>query len=146
MTALNMPMRAISPGGTKRPYLNVIYINPHTNLKHKAIALIDTGADCCVVPRFYAEILGHHYDKGNPKAILGVNGQANCYSHTMQIQIPNFCTDEIQVIFSENIKEPILGVRTFLMHFCLTVDYPNNTFSLRKPENPIESMTNWTVP
>jgi|GEM_PF-1175984 len=146
MPIIDTRMRAISSDGVKRPYLDILYINPHSKLELKATALIDTGADCCVVPHSYAEILGHNYVKGNPRNINGVNGQSECFSHTMKIEIPNFCTNEIQIIFSPGIKEPILGVRTFLSNFLLQVDYPNERFSLHEPQKLNESISSWPLP
>ena len=34
--------------------------------------------------------------------------------------------------FMPNLSVPLLGVRNFLSHFKLTVDYPNQKFSLRE--------------
>jgi predicted aspartyl protease len=145
MPIVNHPLRAIFGKIIKRPYLDVRYINPHNNKTHKATALIDTGADSCIVPSYFAEILGHDFDKGELKSVLGISGKANCYLHTMKIEIHNYCTDDIQILFSDEIKEPILGVHTFLNNFCLEIHYPNEVFSLRKPQQG-ENIIDWPKP
>ncbi len=46
MPVINQSLRILEPGhDLPRPYLDVVYINPHTSKHFKAIALIDTGAD-----------------------------------------------------------------------------------------------------
>lgn len=47
--------------------------------------------------------------------------------------IPNFSTSEAQVYYMPNIHKPLLGVRSFLSNFQLLIDYPQQSFSLRKP-------------
>ena len=129
-----------------KPYLDVIYINPHTGKELKAKALIDTGADFCILPASYAEILGHKLDKGKPSEVIGVSGSVvKMFQHTMQIQIDGFQTKEILISFNPCFNKPLLGVRTFLANFILTVNYPAQTFSLKLP-NEEESFSKWGRP
>jgi len=51
-------------GSIARPYLRVRYINPHTDKNLQAWALIDTGADDCVLPASFAGLLGHNLIAG----------------------------------------------------------------------------------
>ena len=129
-----------------KPYLNVIYINPHTGKSLKAKALIDTGADFCILPAEYAELLGHELDQGESSEVIGVSGDAvSMYKHTMQIQINGFKTKEILISFNPHFNKPLLGVGTFVAHFILTVNYPAQTFSLKLP-NAEEDFSSWSKP
>jgi len=117
-----------------RPYLKVRYINPRASMNTLAWALIDTGADNCVLPASYAEILGHNLEAGEKTIIGGVSGENVAYKHTMKIEIPGFSTEEVLILFVEGLPQPLLGVKNFLSHFKLTVDFPNECFSLERVE------------
>jgi len=131
--------------GVKQAYINVTYHNPHTGKFFNALPLIDTGADCCMLPAKYATLLGHNYIKGEPCNVDGVGGRTTGYKHTIKIQVADFYTAEMMIIFSDCFDEPILGVTTFLSYFKLEIDYPNNIFSLIKPEEG-SSMEDWGTP
>ena len=151
MSVFERKMRIIEAGHSLyKPYLDVVYINPHTGKHLNAIALIDTGgADYCIVPASYAEILGHNLELGEESEVVGIsNTSVSLYKHTMQIKIAgsDFITNEIQIGFSSNsYKNPILGVKTFLSNFVLTVNYPNQTFSLILP-NIEDNLSKWSTP
>jgi predicted aspartyl protease len=137
-----------------RPYLKVRYINPHTEDNTLAWALIDTGADDCVLPASFAEILGHDLEAGERTMIAGVHGEDVAYRHTTIIKIPGdlpedtFSTEETLISFVDNLPQPLLGVRSFLSHFKLTVNFPNMYFSLEKVEreNPDDYQNPWPTP
>jgi len=129
-----------------KPYLDVIYINPHNGKTLKTTALIDTGADHCIIPAAYAELLGHDLKKGQLSQAKGFNDDiVEMYRHTMQIKINDFTTEEVMIAFNSNLRKPILGVKTFLSNFILTVNYPGQTFSLRTPDIQ-ENMVDWGTP
>jgi len=142
MPILNARFRAEVGESLAKPYLDVNYINPHTGKNIRTRALIDTGADVCVLPSAYAEILGHNLEKGEPSDIMGVSGPVSLYKHTMQIEIEGFKTEEILISFNPYFHKPLIGVKTFLAHFILTVNYPAQHFSLQLPEVE-ENMSNW---
>ena len=129
----------------QQAFLGVTYINPHSKKHVKLKALIDTGADLCLLPSEFAEILGHDLTAGYETELSGINGNSKAYKHTVIIQIPGFSTDEVLVCFKDDLKLPILGVQTFLRHFTLTIDYPNGVFSLTREQSP-ENMNNWPLP
>lgn len=151
MPIAEQTLRILEPGqDLHRPYLNVEYINPHNSKHFKAIALIDTGADHCIIPAEFAEILGHNLELGEPTQASGISGEpVTLYKHTMQIKVHGheFVTKEIKIAFcgDEQLKKPILGVRTFLSNFVLTVNYPNKTYSLRLPSED-EDISSWSTP
>lgn len=130
MSVHNYPFSVIRPGDVPRPYLPVTIINPDTDMQIKVYALIDTGADECALPSSFASILGHNFQDGQPKKISTGNGITIAYSHTTHIVIEGFSTQDVLVDFMPNLNIPLLGVRSFLSNFILTVDYPNKIFSL----------------
>lgn len=75
--------------------------------------------------------LGHDLQAGQERKISTGNGVTVAYSHTTRIEIENFSTQDVLIDFMPNLYIPLLGVRSFLSNFVLTVDYPNKAFSLR---------------
>lgn len=130
MNLRNIPFIKVSPDDIPRPWLPVVIINPRINKKVKVFGLIDTGADECALPAQYAMLLGHNLQKGYPKEVNTGNGKTLAYSHTVSIEIDDFVIKDVLVDFMPNLYVPLLGVRSFLSNFLLTVDYPNHNFSL----------------
>lgn len=135
MPIRNYPFSVIRPGDIGRPYLPVTIVNPDTGMEMKVYALIDTGADECAFPASFAPILGHNLLAGQQKRISTGNGITIAYSHTVRVIIEEFSTQDVLVDFMPNLNIPLLGVRSFLSNFILTVDYPNKVFSLILPNN-----------
>jgi len=69
------------------------------------------------------------------KRISTGNGITIAYSHTTRIIVEGFSTQDVLVDFMPNLSIPLLGVRSFLSNFVLTVDYPNKQFSLTLPNS-----------
>ncbi len=134
MPVRNYPFSIIRPGDIARPYLPVTIKNPDTDKQIKVYALIDTGADECAFPASFAPILGHNLQAGQPKKISTGNGITIAYSHITRIIIEGFSTQDVLVDFMPNLNIPLLGVRSFLGNFILTIDYPGKVFSLLLPE------------
>lgn len=110
--------------------------------------LLDTGADHCILPAEFAELLEHNLEQGEPSDIVGISGNVQTlYKHTMQIKIDGheFQTPDVLIAFSPTVKNPILGVKTFLSNFILTINYPSKRFSLRLP-NQDENLAAWGAP
>lgn len=134
MPVKNHPFRKVFfHGPTPRPYLDVVLINPHTGHELEIIGLIDTGADECCIPADLAPLLEHNLKKGKTKEIIGVGGKAIAYTHTIKIKIPKFCTAVAPIDFIPGLTTTLLGVKSFLSSFKLTVDYKKQVFSLTKP-------------
>ena len=131
MNLENIPFIQIGPGDTPKPWLPIIILNPHTGKNIKTYGLVDTGADECALPASFAEILGHNLQKGTPKEISTGNGITIAYSHTVSIKIDDFRTDNVLIDFMPNLSVPLLGVRSFLSNFILTINYKIQTFSLK---------------
>lgn len=132
MPVKDEPLRALSANQPERPWLYVKFINPHTNDVQRAWALIDTGADDCALPAMYAPLLGHNLLAGTMSQSGTGNGTTTVYMHTTRIEIPGFSTADTLIAFMPNLHVPLLGVKSFLSHFKLTVDYPKGCFSLKK--------------
>lgn len=126
----NIPFTKFNPDDISRPWLPVVIINPHNNKRLKLYGLIDTGADECALPASYATLLGHDLLAGSSKEINTGNGKTIAYSHTIKIEITNFCTQEALIDFMPNLNIPLLGAKSFLSNFIITINYPNLTFSI----------------
>ena len=113
-----------------RPYLPITVKNPHTHKKIKIYGLIDTGADECALPSGYAQLLGHTLEKGQVKDINTGNGTTKAYAHTCCLEVEKFCIKNVLIDFMPNLHVPLLGVRSFLSNFVLTIDYRKCKFSL----------------
>jgi len=129
---LKIPFAKLGLSDLPRPWLPVTIINPENNKRIKILGLIDTGADECALPSSYAVIIGHNLEKGLVKKINTGNGITIAYSHTVKIEIKNFMTQSILIDFMPNLNIPLLGVKSFLINFVLTVDYINKSVILKK--------------
>lgn len=123
-----------------RPILPVRIINPHTLKGYKTFGLIDTGADDCAIPAAYAPLLGHNLQAGQPKLISTGNGETIAYAHTTRFQIYHpstgehlYTMDDTPIDFMPNLHVVLLGVNSFLSQFVLTINYPQNSFSIIYP-------------
>ncbi len=131
MEISNIPFRKFGPNDIPRPWLPVIIINPHTDKEIEVYGLIDTGADECALPAQYAPLIGHNLQAGYPKEINTGNGKTLAYSHTVSIKTMDFVINDVLIDFMPNLYVPLLGVKSFLSNFIITIDYPNFTFSLK---------------
>lgn len=138
------PITLCSNGICQR-ILPVKIINPHTNQHFRTFGIIDTGADECAVPALYAPLLGHNLQAGQVKQVSTGNGIATAYAHTTKFKIYHPVTnalahtlDNTPIDFMPNLNVLLLGVKSFLSNFILTVDYPNSFFlsAFRGANNP----------
>jgi predicted aspartyl protease len=132
MFRITRPFKILAPGQIPRPCIEVGLNNPHTGKSIALLALIDTGADECAMPAELAGLLGHNLTKGKPKPIRTGSGVSTAYSHTVDIKIDKFNISNVLIDFMPNLLTPLLGVKSFLGNFILTVDYPAQTFTLFK--------------
>ncbi len=74
-----------------RVYLPVRLSNPATGKATDIeMALVDTGADSCVIPGSMACVLGHHlkHKTIKPAPTFGINGtQVHTYGHTFRLEL-----------------------------------------------------------
>jgi|SRR3989338_7718101 len=130
MALVKIPLYRANPTDIARPWLGVIITNPHTGKKIKVWGIIDTGADECALPAIYADLLGHSLQAGLTKEINTGNGVTIAYSHTIRIETAEFSIKETLIDFMPNLHVPLLGVRSFLSNFILTINYPEGFFTL----------------
>ena len=132
MDLRRIPFTRISPDDILRPWLPVTVINPHSGKKIRIAGLIDTGADECALPASYAAMLSHNLQAGASKEINTGNGITTAYSHTVRIEMGKYTIDNTLIDFMPNLYVPLLGVKSFLNNFILTINYPDKVFSLEK--------------
>lgn len=145
MPIINYPFTVIVPG-ISRPMLWVRVSHPvHQNIASKHLAIIDTGADDCLFPSDVAKKLGHDLKSVQPKQICGIRSTSLAYPHPIKIEVlemgpTGYATDNVlytipntPIDFLEGGQNFLLGSRTFLSKFILTVDYPQQFFSLQNP-------------
>ncbi|MBI5746326.1 MAG: retroviral-like aspartic protease family protein [Nitrospirae bacterium] len=134
MPIRNYPFSITRPGDIARPYLPITIINPDAKKKVRVFALIDTGADECAFPASFVPLLGHNLQAGQQRKISTGNGITIAYSHITRIEVEGFTTQDVLIDFMPNLNIPLLGVKSFLSNFVLTVDYPNKIFSMNLPD------------
>jgi len=117
------------------------------NASVNALAIVDTGADDCVFPAKFAAALNHNLKSVKAKPMGTVNGQTFAYPHICTIQVLNmldngragdkilYTLNDVLIDFAERCEPFLLGAKQFLSKFVLTIDYPNQVFSIRNPKS-----------
>ena len=131
----------VGDGEFPRLQLPVRLTNPFTGKKLTVNALVDTGAQVCVVDWHIAAALGHlhaHPDvKEAPVHAVGATTQAKIHTFDIELRDPKqpdrilFRAPNLKV---QCLKSPfpcILGVRGFLEHFDIRIRYPQRTATLK---------------
>jgi len=130
MPRKTFPFKAVKDGDLKRPYLPVKIINKDSGRIIRISALIDTGADECAMPVIFAKILGHDLEKGAARPVITGGGVVTAWRHTAILSVEGFPDREAVIDFVPALQSPLIGVRSFLSDFILTVDYPGENFTL----------------
>jgi hypothetical protein len=145
MPIVDYPFLRSSPGAPLRPMLTIRITNPDTGQFIQTYGVVDTGADECALPAALAGELGHNLTAGKIKKIQMGNGITDAYAHTCKVEIFDthalqkgkedvvYTIDGTPIDFMPNLHCALLGVGNFLSQFILTVDYPQQMFSVRKP-------------
>jgi predicted aspartyl protease len=134
MRKVTHPFVSFKRGDPPRPYVPIIISNPDSGREIEVFALIDTGADECAFPASFANILGHNLTSGTEKHIQTGNGTTLAYGHTSIISLDAFTTEHTTMDYLVNLDTPLLGMRSFLSFFIVTLDYPQQTVSLEFEE------------
>ena len=130
---IEFPFIKVRPDDIPRPWLPTIITNPHTGQSINVYGLIDTGADECAIPAGYAPLIGHNLQAGKQTTINTGNGPTTAYTHTLNLKIcDKIEIDNILIDFMPNLNVVLLGVKSFLSRYILTVDYINSKSSLKK--------------
>ncbi|MBF0564531.1 MAG: hypothetical protein HQK89_04755 [Nitrospirae bacterium] len=93
----------------------------------------------------YAGASGHNLLAGKPKNIVTGNGITRAYAHTTKIDIYDPPTKKFlyelpntPIDFMPNLNIVLLGAKSFLSKFVLTIDYPKKVFSIKFPSTSDE--------
>jgi len=147
MPIRNFPFLKTTPGSPARAMLAIRVSNPDTGLFLDTYGLIDTGADDCAIPASLAKSLGYNLKAGKIKKIATGNGLTNAYTHLCTIDIFDtvdlvrgmlkvvYSTPDTPFDFLPRLNCILLGTKSFLSKFILTIDYPKQVFSLRTPRS-----------
>jgi hypothetical protein len=145
MPIKDYPFLLTSVNSPARPMLAIRITNPDTGLFIDTYGLIDTGADDCAIPASLAKSLGHNLTAGNIKEVGITSGIVKVYSHSCTIEIFNttklanghfetvYTLPNTPIDFMPNLQCVLLGTKSFLKKFVLTINYPKRLFSLRMP-------------
>ncbi|WP_299519527.1 hypothetical protein [Winogradskyella sp.] len=140
MTKVEYPFTDIG-NGHHRPYLPIIILNPKTGQNCITRAILDTGADDCMMPLMVHQRAGFKVDKTKKPdgQVSGIAGKKiDAWKKTMIIQLLDKdrkvvvkTTKPIKVdCVMINQTPPLLGTKTFLHDIKVTLDYPKKTFTL----------------
>ena len=149
MPIRNYPFTTIS-SDKSLPMLWIRIFNSHGNsasdlLAIDTLAIIDTGADDCAFPAPFAVLLGHDLESVPPKPIITAGGTTTAYPHTSRIDIYDmkpstkgakvlYTIPDTPIDFTIGCEAFLLGRKNFLNRFVLTIDYPQQLFSVRFPQ------------
>ncbi len=122
-------------GGAIRPKIPITLENPDTGITTARIfALVDTGADRCMMPKYIADSTGHQlkHPAAEKKVMTGIGGVGiDTWLHTFKISLWNpeqsaiawtSPNQKIGCVEHDNVG-PILGSSDFLKHFSVKVNY-----------------------
>ena len=115
----------------KRPQIIVKLSYRDKSIKY--YALIDSGSDYCLFPARVGEQLGIEIERGIHEKIRGINGFANCFFHSVSIDVGGSPLD-VKVGFSkdmDNMSQGILGQLGFFDNFTVTFDFNKSTVELK---------------
>jgi len=134
--------------GLARPMVWIRLFNPATKRAVIALALVDTGADDCVFPAKVAIQLGY-----KPKAVISqriktASGtvRVGIHKYRPRVDILEMRPDGMPgqkvlhtirntpINFITRCEDFLLGTRNFLSAFVVTINYPGQVFSIRKPK------------
>ena len=116
-----------------RPMVPVVISHPTTGSVQGFYALVDTGADSCLIPSGVANILGCDLKSGKPNKAKGVGSlDMETWKHSLIINLLTPDRKKIawtsipsMIACSETHDLPlILGNIGFLQYFKATFDYP----------------------
>jgi predicted aspartyl protease len=131
---MTLPFLALRQGTLRRPQFLVEIHHPPTGKMLKTWGLIDTGADECVLPASFAEILGIELDKGMAMATGTAGGVANRYMHRVSLRtdgkLQGIRFPDAEIGFMDGLNAALLGVKTFLAFFTLIIECERETFTL----------------
>src|SRR5205085_12387719 len=78
--------------GTERPIIPIIVRNPANQQSARYLALVDSGADCCIFAAEIGELIGLDVTAGAERRVCGVvAGQVRpYYLHEVEIEVGHY--------------------------------------------------------
>jgi len=146
MPVSDYPFQASPDIPTPSPILPIKIINPDNGKAYMTWGLVDTGAFQTAIPGHIAQAIGHNINAVKAMDGYGADGALSIYQHSCSIEI--FKMDSKGIVDINTVVHTIsrrrigvikdlpfvlLGVREFLKKFVLTVDYPQQQFSIKRP-------------
>ncbi|MFQ5621209.1 MAG: hypothetical protein ACE5FT_05160 [Candidatus Nanoarchaeia archaeon] len=117
-----------------RPRLPVRIDGPQ--LSTTSAALLDSGADRCVIPDYVGEVLG--LPKGKSIQTVGI-GEAGGYESTITLTLIDQkgnkeLLDQVPVYVLENVNDIVIGRKGVFTNFKITFEEYDNKFRLDRKE------------
>jgi hypothetical protein len=85
--------------------------------------LVDSGADCCMMPAALGRLIGIDIESGAQQEIRGIAHQAaKTYRHFVHITVPRLGSFDTNVAFSTDLRYGILGQEGFFEKFRVIFD------------------------
>lgn len=123
--------------GIPKPWLLVCLRNPLSGKEFYTFGLIDTGSEGCAIPETYAKFIGHNFENGESCDCISANSKSKGFYHSIDI---DFLDMDYQLIYKiqnkqvhcvRNLNIVLLGVKDFLDHSILHIDFPKELFTLK---------------
>ena len=136
MNAIECPYRIKQNWGTKRPVLKIRVRNRNRRrvIRSQRIwALVDSGADFCVFPRWLADDLGLYWSAGERRPVTTAGGTAEAYEHIIHIELYDYPRHEFTTparFLAHDMELGLLGQRGFFENFHVTLDQSAEKFWL----------------
>ena len=132
MTSLSF--RYKDEGYGPRPKIPIILI--HDDRRLEVMALVDSGSDCIIIPRFIAETLELNL-KGKEEPIKGVGGELKTINSHVTIKINNTVLRNISVKIplTGDWDEMLLGRVPFFEYFDITFKENQKRITLVKTKH-----------
>src|SRR5882724_5111053 len=126
-----MPSASIEFPYSRRPGRHHIVLIPTIRAEvklpfgfHPIRPLVDSGADCTMLPRYIGQLIGVDFDNLPTRNITGVEGRAihGCKT-TLQLRIASLVMPPIPCIYVDSDRAPLLiGREGFFDLFNITLD------------------------
>ena len=119
------------------------HVDPKTNPEFRTLALVDSGADVCFIPRSIANILTLELDEETKKESIGAGGKFTTYKTKVYLEIfykgERIGVDTVDVVFPKadppgvEIKRNILiGRKGLFSKYQITFNDKQQTLDFKK--------------
>jgi hypothetical protein len=137
------------PKDLPKPRMLIRVVTPKAHVE--GLALIDSGANGCYLPRSFAKVLKINWRKGTKIKVYDATDKRRLgYEHFLTVKFYGTLLDspdnvlftddlvlvleETPVTFLRHLREPILGVKGFLDRYIYTLNHIRQRFSVLIPD------------